>query len=304
MKFDNKGRLDKIRDNTPEELKRLNQWGYYHVYFDKEEKKKKKLILSAQPNRKFLNLKDSQTWSSFDRALEEAYEKNASGLSLVLTKENNITCVDLDHQYDKEKREWSDMSKELIKAAGNTFIEKSYSTSGLHIFTKGVFLDETYKKKNDELGIECYSDRKIISITANHFSEKNMTLKENTVEYELKVKSYIGKYNIIKKETESTEFLDRRQVIDNIEKSKKRNDFHSLFYYGSHNYESQSQADFALLNILAFFTKGDKYLMEDIFKESALYRPKKGKKYLETSINKACSLISSYYHQKKKESYK
>lgn len=294
MIFNNKKKLDLIKENIPDELKQIPQWGYFHVYYDKERNKKIKRIFSAVENRVFLNLQDESTFSTFDKALEKAYEKNASGLSLVILEKNNISCVDLDHQKD-ETGQWSELSKELVELAGDTFIEKSFSKNGLHIFTKGSF-DNEVKNRNEDLGLELYWNKKIISVTGDIFQNNSKKLLNTTESLKTKLESLLGRREIIQRVERNYNYLTYSDVIDAIEKSSKNSLFQKLYVYGDiSNYQSHSQADFALLNILAFFTKCDSYLMEKIFLGSALYRPNKKINYVRTSIENAIHYCKKTY---------
>lgn len=296
MYFNNKKRLDKIKDNTPNLLKEISQWGYYHIFYDREKGKKYKRIFSANENIKYLNVSDRTSFSSFKKALEKAYKVNASGLSIVLLKENNITCVDLDNHFDNERGKWSKLSKRLVTSSNNTFIEKSFSKKGLHIFTKGIFLDDSYRVKNNENDIEVYSDKKIISLTADLISCDYSDLKTSTNEYENLVKESIGKRKIYTKKTVNNyDYLSTNEVIANIQKSKSSTKFNALFAGVWSDYTSQSEADFALMSIAAFFARGDQNVVEKIFEMSGLYRAKKGRLYVQNSVKNACSNISKYY---------
>ena len=69
--------------------------------------------------------------------------------------------------------------------------------------------------------------------------------------------------------------LDESQLIDIALKSKQGQAFNTLYQgFWEGLYPSQSEADLAFCNMLAFWTGRDKFKMDSIFRKSGLYRPK------------------------------
>ena len=96
--------------------------------------------------------------------------------------------------------------------------------------------------------------------------------------------------------------LHVNEIIQQIRSSRQKEKFESLFDGDIQGYASASEADLALCSILSFWTNKTPGLIDSIFRQSGLYRPKwdekhysDGRTYGQETINKATELCSEVY---------
>lgn len=283
--------------NVPEEMKALDQWCAFINFRDPKTGKNKKLIWNvnfiptSEKKKEWAKCDDPSTWASFEKAKAYALENKCDGLSFVLRKENNITCIDLDNHI-AANGQWSEDLKRLIYNS-KTFVESSYSGRGAHIFLKGHILNETTQKKNDETRFECYDDVKIISMTGKTLNNVRK-LGEVSEPFKNFVRAKLGEAKVVsqapKYQYVDKTFVSTSDVLEKIQNSKVANEFNALMS-GQNLLNDHSRSDLKLMNILAFFTKGNKDQMLSIFTMSGLYRKEKGQKYLDRTANVAINTL-------------
>lgn len=277
----------------PEEMKKLNNWVAFRT--EKIDGKVKKILLSPTKDAssvqylKWAKSDDSTTWTSFNNAVAFAKKYQLDGVAFALTN-SNYTCIDLDHHLD-ENGEPSDLAQKFINSASNTYIEKSVSGRGLHIFYVGQ-KPQNLQNRNINLDLEVYDNKRFISITGNIYGDtKEIAPPSNELNTLLQNNlSHIRQYA-----TPSTPLgMDDTALIEKIRNSKKGQDFNALMR-GENLYNDHSVSDFRLCNILAFFSGGDAIQVERVFRSSGLYRPEKGDNYVHRTAEKACSTLSTKY---------
>ena len=273
--------LARIEKNIPSEMKDLTRWAVFKVYKDKDDGKKKKVIINCKTG-KWASSKNEETWADFSTAIDYAKKNHAEGLSFCLT-ESGFTCIDLDGCFD-EQGNLSAIAKDILNMT-NSLTEKSVSGKGLHIFLKGNFL-EGYKIRADK-GLEVF-DNKFISLTGNLLEEsRSVILEPSSVLKDFLKESLKKKATVYQTEYKSPYKLsDDEVVLKKIARSKCAVEFEKL-YMGIDLLGNPSKSDFRLMGILVYFTNGDKEQCFRLFKNSGLYRLKKGDKYLETTFYNA-----------------
>lgn len=107
----------------------------------------------------------SQYWVTADIACAEATRRGAGwGVSFVLTENDPYFFIDIDHAY--KDGEWSPLAKDLCQRFGGAYCEVSQSGTGLHLI--GVIDDSPdHACKNDDLGLECYTEARFIALTGS-----------------------------------------------------------------------------------------------------------------------------------------
>ena len=306
--------LERINSNIPDEMKNKPNWCVYKARWNSEKGKKDKYIyspilgLDEKGKLQWASIDKPDTWSTFDRALEFAKENNCEGLVFALDG-SGISCIDLDKAIakngflngkptDLKDGELNDVAKKIVPNMSDTYIEKSTSGNGFHIFVKDDILKGNHYKNRAELEkgdeIEVYDNKRFISMTGDCDSKKDLTqCPQETMSY---IRETLGKKQTVNVENynRSSSFnKSDAEVIACIEKSKKGSVFKQL-YNGADITGDNSRNDFMLMNILAYFTDCDADQMERIFKSSGLYRPQKQDGYYKTTINSA---IGSLYQR-------
>ena len=154
----------------------------------------------------------------------------------------------------------------------NSFTEVSPSGTGLHIYCKGT-LPEGARRIGK---IEIYDSGRYFTLTGKHLEGTPKEIKCN----QTAIDSF---YNRIFKPTPS--------ILEKAFNSKNGAAIKKL-YEGNYPHASASEADLALCNQLAYWTNGNASMMDELFRRSALMRPKWDEKrpggtYGSMTINKA-----------------
>ena len=245
-------------------------------------------------------------WTDFDTACRAFDPARYNGLGFVLTKEDNIVCIDLDHCIG-EDGQICDEAMDIVRIM-NSWTEVSQSGKGLHIFVRGTKpTDKSKATPRTFKAIEVYDNGRYIAMTGNHLPgtpleimERQGTLKAVCDLYFLKQESTPAQ--TIKPHNDS---LTDEKIIDLCRKAENAPKFVALFDRGDTSLYNgdESRADAALACLLAFYTK-DAAQIERIMNKSALARREKWREredYRRLTIQNALSLTREHYESKHNE---
>ncbi len=271
-------------ENIPADLKGLKQW----VCWVGKDKIPKNAYTgkNAQSN-------NPDTWADFDTAVAACSKYNFDGVGFMFA--NGYFGVDLDHCIDNV-----DFCDEFVETL-QSYAEISKSGTGIHIICRGT-LPSGARRKN---GVEMYSSGRYFICTGNIYNEKY----RNVVDCTESVKVLHSKY--LPSETPRAEkalpvasyiSMDDQEVVDKARNCKSGYLF-TMLYQGEWQgvYSSQSEADLALCNMLAFWTQKDPAQMDRIFRSSGLMRPKWEERrgantYGQITVSKACMGCTEVYN--------
>lgn len=293
----NNMRLDNLEKNVPTEMKALPNWAVLKIFKDKETGAYKKFIVNPNnPAGGWASHKDSTTWTSFDKALAYARANNGAGLSFAI-KGSGFNAFDLDHCYDKETKTYNQTAKKLLESLPNSYAESSVSGTGLHIFTKGSVCENgKYNEARGGAAVEVFETWGFVSMTGNLVDEQHKSLVDLPESVKKDIQNQIGEKKVfqapIQNRNQYRNFAKSdSEVIESIRNSKKSNEFAELMN-GVDVCGDHSRSDLKLMNILAYFTNSNSAQMQSIFKQSKLYREKKGDSYLERTAEFAIKTLS------------
>jgi len=273
--------LEPVTANIPDELKSVPQWVVWRA--GSRNGRITKVPYNARTHQNASST-DPKTWGSFEIALD-ALQSNRkyNGIGFVLSPEDDFIGWDLDHCRDPETGQIEPWAQNIIDKL-NSYSEISPSGTGIRIFVKDVKLPSNGRKKGK---IEVYESGRYLTTTGHHVdktpkcinSRKNESLELHKSVFNAEI-STGGDLQLL-----HASFHDKRG-----EKLKR------LYEGDFSDYPSQSEADLAFCNHLAKKIGPDKERINDIFKQSGLYRPKwdekhyaDGKTYGDETINKAIS---------------
>ena len=276
-------------ENIPEELKKVKQWVCW-VGSDKIPKNAKTGGNAMSNNQ--------ETWSTFDEAVEGCEKYHFDGLGFMFAPP--YFGVDLDHCIDNV-----DFCDEFVETL-QSYAEISKSGSGLHIICKGS-LPKGSRRKG---GVEMYQNGRYFICTGNLYNEKYKEVQDCTESIKVLHSKYLpsAEPKIEPRRVEVVEFEDT-EIIDKARGCRTGGLF-SMLYAGNWEgvYSSQSEADLALCNHLAFWTQRDTAQMDRIFRSSGLMRPKwdskrSGSTYGAITIGKACAQCIDVYEPTRYRDY-
>ncbi|MCS5465501.1 hypothetical protein NWO25_18775 [Enterococcus lactis] len=156
-----------------------------------------------------------------------------------------------------------------------------------------------------------YTDGRFFAITGNFFGNNNEVNEIPKTQMDFLYKRYLENDNVINHDFSKTSWNDGNdlsvnEIVQTALSSSTGHRF-KLFMDGGWEkvYSSQSEADLAFANDLAFWTAGDFQKMDEIFRMSAMMREKYDQKRGKTTygigiLNKAISENTNHYTGKKK----
>ncbi len=275
-----------IIDNIPDEIKKVNQWVCW-VGSDK--------IPKNPSNGKNAQSNNPKTWGTFEQAVKACDTFNLDGIGFMFA--NGYFGVDLDHCLDN-----LDFCDEFVETL-RSYAEISKSGTGLHIICKGELPEGDRRRGN----VEMYSEGRYFICTGKVYNT-NYTKVVNCTE---SIKVLHSKYlpstapKIEARKPVEIVDMDDQEIIDKARNCKTGYLFNALYegnWQGA--YTSQSEADLALCNQLAFWTQKNEGQMDRLFRASGLMRDKWDKKrgaltYGQITIGKAISNCTEVYEPKK-----
>lgn len=295
----------------PEELRAIPKWICWRGEYDpKHPEKPKKVPINPHTGGKASST-DPATWTTFDHAVQAG--KKYSGIGFVFDG-TGYFGIDIDKRRDELDAFLSGDENNLIGEFVRTmqsYTERSQSGTGIHILCKG-HLPEGRRRNGD---IEMYDTGRFFVCTGDMCAE----YAEVTDGTEA-VKALHAKYlQNVQPNTESNFVSSRIQnfgvnpanlsvdeVIEKAMRSKSGEKFTALMQGDISGYKSQSEADMALCNILAFWCGGDTAMMDTIYRKSGLMRPKWDRKqcgstYGAITLEKAVKECRNAYTGKQSE---
>jgi putative DNA primase/helicase len=270
---------------TPQFLKQKPQWVLWGAEYIPEKDKVNKIPVNP---RNYCNASstNSATWASYENAVKAL--KPGYGLGFVLDKTDGLTGIDLDKCINDGAIEpWA---QEIIRDI-DSYTEISPSGTGIRLFVEADWPLGGNRKGQ----LEVYTQDRFLTVTGKHLEGTPVNVEHRQEAVDRLHKQYFTKQNVIEIPNKATALisLGDAEVIRIAERSKQGSAFQQLLAGNWQGvYESQSQADQAFCNMLAFWTGKNDAQMDSIFRSSGLYRSKWDEKhgvrtYGEMTISKA-----------------
>ncbi len=203
---------------------------------------------------------DPTTWCTFDQAVHAFASNNwYAGIGFVLSDADPFTFIDLDNPYElNSKGEYKHKNPEevmqrQIKLFNETksYAERSPSGTGLHIICKGRVPSGRRRS-----AIEVYSNLRFMTMTGDVYRSAPI-YDENDLVNVLYNQMGEGRNAVAFYAGLEQAKLTDNEVIEIASNAANGEKFYDLFYSGNWQkyYESQSEADFALFDIVAFYSQ-------------------------------------------------
>lgn len=286
-------------DNIPAELKKLPNWicwrGFPQPRPDEPDHIGKipinpKTGGNAQSN-------NPDTWTDFDTALKASEQFTGIGF---MFGNSPFFGVDIDG-IEPDIREFLDggdcIVSEFIHAL-RSYAELSPSGKGIHIICRGELPKGARRRGN----VEMYDSGRFFTVTGNNIGE--YTAVEDCTEA---IKPLHEKYLGGMRSEPAQRVIQTAplpcsvsEVLEAASRAKNGSRFQALYAGNCSEYTSQSEADMAFCNMLAFWTGRNAALMDEIFRNSGLMRDKwdrrqSGSTYGALTIQKACEQCTNVY---------
>jgi hypothetical protein len=213
-----------------------------------------------------------QTWGTYTEACAVVEAGRADGIGFVFTVDDPYTGIDLDGCRDPQTGARTPKAEQAL-ADLDSYCEVSPSGRGVHIIVRAR-LAGGGRKRN---GIEIYDRARYFTVTGHALNGSAIHERQGVVE-----KLYASLAPPSRPEAGAPRpaepvDLDDRELLEVARRARNGARFARLYDVGDWagaGYESQSEADLALCNHLAFWTGRDAARMDRLVRGSALIRDK------------------------------
>ena len=280
--FDEKEKA--LRTAVPDEMKKRPNWVVVKTWWNAEKGKYNKRPIDCNTG-EYAESDNPETWTTFDNALKYLKEKGGTTVAYALDGKDNISCIDLDRCYDENGQQTA-LAKEVLSKCGKTYVEKSVSGNGLHIFGKTCGMDiRTFSKDGD---LEFYQKDHFIAMTGDGTGYSLLESFDTPEMKELLSRKCDKReeWKGVCKGVNGLSTMTDRDVVEKASNAKNGDKFKRL-YAGEDLQNNHSNSDMSLMNLLAYWCNGDKEQMLRIFATSGLFRPNKSPDYYEGTAIKA-----------------
>jgi len=268
-------------DRIPLEMRTYPQWVVWR-YEDQDGGAKPTKVPYSAKTGAHADVNEPQSWTTYDQAVEiiKRHPDWYSGLGFVLTDNDPYTFVDLDDPYElapngqpKHANPDEVMRRQLeFYNQSHSYAERSPSGKGLHIIVRG-----SVPSGRRRSAIEVYSSQRYMTMTGDVYRDapiieetELVTVLWNQIGEGKKAQSMFAGLEVAK-------FLDDDilKIASTAANSEKFND---LFFDGNWQkyYPSQSEADFALVDMLAFYSE-NRGQVQKLFLQSKLGQREKSR---------------------------
>lgn len=297
-------------EKIPDELKRCPQWVCWRSEPDlKSHSGIKKIPINARTGGQAMS-NNPETWSDFETAVRVS--RNYSGIGFMFSG-SGYFGVDLDDCFPEIEgylRGEKNFVSDFVDGLGS-YTELSQSCHGLHIICRGS-LPEGAKRKGK---FEMYDRGRYFIMTGNPLDPDNVKPVADCTE---SIKSLHEKYLSSKPAprpvSATAQFsvnpvnMAVSEILEKAFASKSGEKFRKLYSGDFSDYPSQSEADMAFCNMLAFWCGRDTGKMDEIFRQSGLMRDKwdrkqSGSTYGKIMLKKAVLKCQEVYNPQKNDSY-
>lgn len=259
--------------NIPAEMRAYRQWVLWRLEHRENAKPTK---VPYMPSRQLASVTNPDTWISYEDAVRWCGKpdyttldpKGFSGVGFVITFDDPYSFIDLDDCHDDAT---SYERQVKIYREFDSYSEHSPSKTGLHIIVKGK-VPQGRRRSN----IEIYSSERYMTMTGDVYNSRDIEDRDkllNLLWGEMGAPPNLHTYgeDQAEKQTDDDILLIAAKAINGQK-------FSDLFEgkWDSY-YPSQSEADYAFIDILAFYTQ-NKAQISRLFRSSDLGKRAKAKR--------------------------
>ncbi|WP_256301993.1 phage NrS-1 polymerase family protein [Haloarchaeobius salinus] len=287
-------------DAIPPSLREYPQWVCWRA--KERDGKMTKIPIDPQTG-SFASVSDPETWAIYEVALGAS--ESEDGLGYVFTEDDPFVGVDLDDcREDGELTGWAEDIVERL----DSYTEVSPSGTGVHVLIEGMIPST----KSRSGSVECYDSARFFTMTGDHVDGTPTRIEERQDTFAPVYDQYVygddestTEERAQKRDAGSTPTsISDAELIEKATSAKNGEKFERLWNGSTAGYESQSEADMALCCLLAFWTGNDEARMDQLFRDSGLYREKwdevhyaDGSTYGEQTIANAVQVSNETYEQ-------
>ncbi len=262
-------------NNIPGELRSLAQWVCADMSIDPEKGLPKKHPLNPRTGQ-LADVTNPKTWGTFEEAVRTGYKH----IGFVLSPNDPFTIIDLDNKaHDPATPEQITRHHKILDAF-DSYTERSTSGLGYHIIVRGKIPAGVHRDK-----VEAYSAGRYMIMTGDVVRPSPIADYQSLLDVLYGEMAPPSVAALVDRESP----LDDLELLEMASRATNGSKFDSLCRGEWQNeYPSQSEADFALLSIIAFYSQ-DNQQVRRVFRMSALGKRDKAtrdNKYLDRALGK------------------
>lgn len=248
--------------NIPFELQTYNQWIVWK--YETVNDKVTKVPYSLNGNKASVN--NPNHWHTFNQVCN--HTDQFDGIGFVLTDNDPFCFIDFDETTDKNEFE---KQLGIYNHFLDTYSETSPSGKGLHIITKAKLPNSGCRRGK----VEVYSNRRFMTMTGNVYNKQPIADSQQKIDNLIQSLQSENKIVMLANEKQLFSDQDLYNIACNAENGEK---FYNL-YNGNWKdyYQSQSEADHALINILSYYSRNHEQIAR-MFRSSQLGQREKAKR--------------------------
>lgn len=272
-------------EHIPDELKALPQWCCA------SDGRFGKAGMPLDPNTGMAaKANDSSTWGTFEQAYEAAQHHNLP-IGIMLTADDPYTIIDLDNKVDNPATP-EEMQRYLrMIEVYDSYTELSNSGRGYHIIVRGAIGQGRRREK-----VEVYSQERFMITTGNSYHrDEPKPIADRQELLDMLVSQMEAASRSVELEYHDEPFTDATlvEIAGNAANGDKFTRLCNGLWQdevdegGARQYESQSDADYALLAMLAYYTPSNEQVCR-VFRMSQLGKREKAQRdaYLLHSLSR------------------
>lgn len=261
--------------NIPQELK--NNASFCVWKLEKRRGKPTKVPYNPRTGQ-LAKTNDASTFSDFGTAMKAYAMGGWDGIGYRVSE--GIGAIDIDHCI-REDGSLNDVAASILAFLPDAYFERSPSGTGLRGFFRlspDFAYDKTvYYINNRQHGLEVYlpgTTNRFVTVTGDTYRTGTVTRNDEALQNLLDT-FMKRKMQVSNKTVEPCSYLTDEQVIEHASRSESGEKFKALMEgRWEEGYDSQSDADMALVSILAFWCGNVEEQIDRIFRTSGLMRDK------------------------------
>ena len=216
---------------------------------------------------------DPNTWGTFEAAVRKAQSGRFAGIGYMFHADDPYVGIDLDHCLDPLTNTVTPEAEAIVKRL-KSYTERSPGGDGLHIIVKG-----TLRTSHKSAVVETYSGTRYFTVTGHQHTGTPTTIELREAELAAWETEYFPlppptKGQRVSGHHTAPALLGDAALIEKARRAGNGAKFSRLWDGDFSEYPSQSEADLALCNHLAYWTGGEASHMDTLFRQSRLYREK------------------------------
>lgn len=258
----------------PDELKHRPQWVVwaYESRTGRDGKGKSTKPPHDPSTGDYAKSNDPHTWGTFEAAVK-ALRGRFAGIGYMFHKDDPYVGIDLDHCLNPLTGTVTPEAEAIVKRF-KSYTERSPSGDGLHVIVKGLLCSS-----HKSAVAETYAAGRYFTVTGHHYPGTPTTIESREAElaaWETDCFPMPPPTNgqCVTSHHTMPALLADAALIEKARRATNGAKFSRLWDGDFSEYPSQSEADLALCNLLAFWTRSDASHMDTLFRQSGLYREK------------------------------